>query len=346
MSKTSTQIFSFAHAGKFNCARALTSRRAASLRAILGVVILLCAATLTATATNGREDAASAQARAATDNDKRAPLVIEGAETSDVFGLGRSVEVRGTVKYGAMAFGGDVVVVGRVEGDVAAIGGNVIQREGAYIGGDVIVLGGAYHHGKTAPERNPASKTVMIAGYEEELGEMLRHPTTLLVPRWSASYLGLRLLAVAFWFICSLALTAAIPDVVGRAATRLQLTSLRVALIGVAGILVIALGVPVAMRLLPPAVGALVVIMATLLALVAYLFGRVVIHATTGRFLQRRLFPESDRSESAALLLGTGFWVLALSIPYVWPVVVIALMMLSLGLALTARYRLAWKPKP
>jgi len=47
--------------------------------------------------------------------------------SSTVFGMGQSIRITGTVKEGAMAFGGDVIVEGAVEGDVAAIGGSVIQ---------------------------------------------------------------------------------------------------------------------------------------------------------------------------------------------------------------------------
>ena len=272
-----------------------------------------------------------------------APLVVEGETASDVFGLGRSVIVSGRVQHGVVAFGGDVIVEGRVEGDVAAVGGSVTQREGSYIGGDVIVLGGAYHHGKTAPGRNPTSKTIMYAGYEEELRAVARNPASLLTPRWSLAYLGQRLLAILFWFIVSLALTAAAPGTVSRAAARLQLTSLRVAAVGLVGAIVIGFGVPVSLRLLPPAVGALVGIMALLLLAVAFLFGRVVVIAATGRWLQRRFLSEDKRSESVALLLGASFWTIVLTLPYVWPLVVAGIVMTSLGLTLTVRYRIGWK---
>ena len=36
--------------------------------------------------------------------------------------------------------GGDITVEGRVEGDVATIGGNIVQKENAYIGGEVIAI--------------------------------------------------------------------------------------------------------------------------------------------------------------------------------------------------------------
>lgn len=278
--------------------------------------------------------------------DSVAPLVIEGLERGDVFGLGRSVEIRGRVEHGAISFGGDVIVTGHVEGDVATIGGSVIQREGSFIGGDVIVIGGAYHHGKSAPGRNPSSTTLMIAGYEQELREVMRDPSTLLTPRWSLLYAGMRILAVLFWFIVSLALTAATPGAVGRAAARLQLTNMRVAVIGFLSAIVVAFGVPLSLRVLPTMVSVLVVITAVLFLTFAYLFGRVVIHAATGRWLQRRILPEGNHSESVALLLGAGFWAAILSLPYIWPLVVAGLLVTSLGLALTARYRVGWKGTP
>lgn len=270
-------------------------------------------------------------------------LVVEGVENGDVFGIGRSVIVRGTIKHGAMAFGGDVIVEGTVEGDVATIGGSVIQREGSRIGGDVIVIGGAYHHGKSAPGRNPASTTVMYAGYEQELRHLARNPATLFAPQWSFYYLGWRLLAVLFWFVVSLALTAVMPATVGRAVARLQLTSVRVAVIGFVGSIVMTFGVLAVLRFLPTSVGALVGLTALLLLVVATLFGRVVINAATGRWLERRLLPEGKRSETGALFLGTAFWALVLSLPYVWPLVTAGLLVASLGLALTARYRVGWK---
>ena len=269
-------------------------------------------------------------------------LVVEGSHAGDVFGLGRSVRVRGDVR-GVIAFGGDVVVEGRVEGDAAAVGGSVIQLEGSHVGGDVIVFGGEYRNGGGAAGRGAAGKTLMYAGYEQELRRLARNPASILTPEFSLAFVGWRLLAVLFWFVVSVALTAVSPGAVGRAAARLQLTFGRVALIGLVGALVMGPGVTAALRFLPPALGALVGVTALLLILLAYLFGRVVIHAATGRWLQRLLLPEGCRSESVALLLGAAFWALALALPYVWPFLVFGLVVVSLGLALTARYRLGWR---
>jgi hypothetical protein len=287
---------------------------------------------------------AVAQAQVAPDDHPNDPQarVIDGVSNTTVFGLGQSIRITGSVKEGAIAFGGDVIVEGSVDGDVAAIGGSVIQREGSRIGGDVIVVGGIYHHDKSALGRDPQSVTIMYAGYEDQLRQVMRDPFSLLHPQLSAVFFGTRLLAILVWFIISLAITAVMPNTVSRAVARLQFSSLRVALIGVLGSVAVILGGFGGLLILPPAIGAVISIMALLLIVVASLFGRVVVFATTGRWLQRRFWPRL-KSESVTLLLGVTFWVIMASLPYVWPIVIAGLFVVSMGLALTARYRISWK---
>ena len=268
--------------------------------------------------------------------------VIDGVSNGTVFGMGQSIRITGTVKEGAIAFGGDVIVEGSVDGDVAAIGGSVIQRENARIGGDVIVLGGIYHHGKAAPDRDPKSVTIMYAGYEDQLRRIMRDPFSLLHPQISAIFFGTRLLAILIWFVISLALTAAMPNTISRAVTRLQLTSLRVAIIGLLGAIVITAGVLGSLWTLPSVFGAAISLLALLLAVLSTVFGRVVIFAATGQWLQRSFLPRLQ-SESVTLLLGVVVWIACSSLPYVWPFVQAGLFVVSVGLALTARYRIGWK---
>lgn len=269
--------------------------------------------------------------------------VVDGVSDTMAYSVGCSLKITGTVKNGAIALGGDVIVQGIVEGDVAAIGGSVIQMQGARIGGDVMVVGGAYRHVDPIPLRNSAAQTVMYAGYEEQLRNIMRNPAELLSPRWSAAYFGLRLLAVLFWFIVSLAITAAMPGTISRGIERLQLSSLRVAIIGFVGALIIGVVVPSSLHYLPSPISVVVGLMALLLILIAGLFGRVIIYAATGRWLQRKLLKTGKSSESVALLLGTTFWITLSSLPYIWPVVVAVVLVTSLGLALTARYRVGWR---
>jgi hypothetical protein len=161
----------------------------------------------------------------------------------------------------------------------------------------------------------------MYAGYEDQLRHVMREPFSVLKPQLSAKFFGYRILAVLLWFIISLALTAVMPNTVSRAVARLQLSSLRVALIGLLGAVVITIGVAVCLLVTPEVIGAVISILALLLVLVATLFGRVVIFAATGGWLQRRFLPRL-RSESITLLLGVIFWVVLASLPYVWPIVI------------------------
>jgi hypothetical protein len=232
-----------------------------------------------------------------------------------------------------------------VEGDVATIGGSVVEREGARIGGDVIVIGGSYRRSERSTQegRDPTRASIMFEGFQPELRNIMRHPARALAPQWSLAYLGSRVLAVLFWFIASLVLTAVTPGAISRAVTRLQLTNLRVAIIGFLGSMLMTFGVVAGLSVLPTVIGALVGLTALLVLLLAYLFGRVAIQAATGQWLLRRFFPEKFPSESISLLTGALLWAMLLSIPYVWPLVGTGLLVASLGLALTARYRLGWK---
>ena len=274
---------------------------------------------------------------------QESPTIVEGVNDTMVYSIGRSLQVNGNARNGALVLGGDLIVQGTVDGDVAAVGGSVIQLQGARISGDVMVIGGSYSHVDEVPLRSPTGQTIMFAGYEAELRTVIRNPQDLLSPHWTARSIGLRILAILFWFVVSLALTAAMPGTISRGVARLQLTSLRVAVIGVLGAVAIGPGAILALRYLPTPISAVVGMMALLLVLIAGLFGRVMIYAATGRWIQRHFLRNSTNSEVVALLLGTTTWILFSSIPYVWPFVVTVIWVLSLGLALTARYRVGWK---
>ena len=266
-------------------------------------------------------------------------VVVSGTYDGTVFGMGQSLRITGTVTEGAISLGGDVIVEGVVEGDVATIGGSVIQKSGARIGGDVIVLGGSYRAEDGSVIRKPEATTIMYAGYEQELREIMQNPTGVFSPRWTPTYLGTRLLVVLFWFIVSLAFTAAMPGTISRGVARLQLNSVRVAAIGLIGVVVLFVGVMLCLWIMPEPVRVVLGLLALLLWFVASVFGRVVLYASTGRWLQRKYIPVGKNSEAVALLVGTSFWVLLTSLPYVWPFMAVFILIISFGLALTARYR-------
>src|SRR6185503_6292954 len=94
------------------------------------------------------------------------PYVVEGVNDTIVYAIGHSIKINGSAKNGAFALGGDVIVEGIVE--------------------DVMVIGGSYQHVDPVALRSPGVQTIMYAGYEQELRNMVRNPKDLLAPNWSA----------------------------------------------------------------------------------------------------------------------------------------------------------------
>jgi len=269
-------------------------------------------------------------------------LIIEDAKENDVFSFGKNVIVRQHAK-GGLAFGGDVIVEGRVDGDVATIGGSIIQKETAFIGGDVITIGGAYRPESNNPLRNAEKETIMFAGYEEELRNLTQNPSQIFAPNFSLGFLAQRILLLLFWFVISLALTTIAPGAVSRAVARFQLSTLRVFAFGSVGFVVTVTVVMLSLSFLPNYVYVIVLLMAFVLLLLSFVFGRVALQVSVGKQFQKILLPDNKHSETSALLIGAFVWTLLLSIPYVWIFVLIALIAASLGLVLTARSTNGWQ---
>ncbi|MCY7376812.1 MAG: polymer-forming cytoskeletal protein [Pyrinomonadaceae bacterium] len=282
-----------------------------------------------------------AQTSIATQADEKT-IIIGDAKDSDVFSFGKTVIVKEHAK-GVLVFGGDVIVEGRVDGDVATIGGSIIQKETAFIGGDVISFGGVYRPESKNPLRNPGKETIMYAGYEEELRHLTQNPSQLFAPGLTWSFLTQRILLMLFWFVISLALTTIAPGAVSRAVARFQLSPLKVVAFGMVGLLVTTVGVMLSLSFLPSYVYAIVVMMSFLLLVVSFVFGRVALQVSVGKRLQKRFLPDSKHSETLALFIGTFVWTLLLSIPYFWTFALVLLTAASLGLVLTARSNNRWE---
>lgn len=269
-------------------------------------------------------------------------LIVEDAPEMEVFAFGKTVIVRKEAK-GVLSFGGDVIVEGRVTGEVATIGGSVIQKEGAFIGGDVIVFGGSYRPENRDPLRNKGKETVVYAGYEEEIRNLAKNPSQIFSPEFSVAFLVQRLLSLLFWFSVSLVVSFITPGAVSRAVARVQLSPLKVFGIGGLSFTVVTLGVMLSLGLLPGFVSGIIGLMAFVLVMLAYVFGRVVLQAGVGKFIVRRVSGKKP-SETLSLLSGALFWTLLLSVPYVWTLALFVLFIASLGLVFTARSKTgAWE---
>lgn len=269
-------------------------------------------------------------------------LTVEDAKDNEIYAFGKTVIVKKQAK-GILVFGGDVIIEGRVEGDVAAIGGNIIQQENAFIGGDVIVFGGTYRAKSEQPLRNEGKETVMIAMFEDELRSFSQNPAQIFSPSFSWSFLAQRVLSILFWFIISLVFTTIAPGAVSRAITRFQLSTLKVIAIGFIGFAITTVGVITGLSFLPNYLSAIISLMAFVLLMLGYVFGRVALQVSLGKRLQKLILSENKQSETLAILIGVIVWTIFLSIPFIWTFALLILLSASLGLVLTARSTNVWK---
>jgi len=271
-------------------------------------------------------------------------FTVDDVPDQEIVSYGKTVIVKTRAK-GVLAIGGDVVVEGRVSGDVAAIGGSVIQKEGAYIGGDVFAVGGSYKPECANPLREEGRETVMFAGYEEEIRDLSQNPSSLFSPQFSLGFMAQRILSVLFWFVVSLGLATLAPGAVSRAIARFQLSTLKVIAIGVAAFLGTTIGVIGSLNVIPNPLGVVFGLMAFMLLMLAYVFGRVVLSVSVGKMIQKYFVGEKNGSEALAILVGVLAWTLLLSIPYVWTLALFVLFSTGIGLVLTARPQRVWQTR-
>ncbi len=275
-------------------------------------------------------------------NSNETTLVVESSPDMEIISFSKKVIIKKEAK-GVLVFGNDVEIEGRVDGDVATIGGSVIQKEGSYIGGDVIVFGGKYSPESSKPLRGEGRQTIIYAAYEEEFRSFARDPFALFSPTFTVGFVALRILLLLFWFLLSLGFTTIAPGAVTRAVARIRLSSVKIVAIGFFAFLganVLLFG---AITALPNYVNAVLVGMGLLTLALAYVFGRVTMHVVFGKLIQKYLLSERNRSESLAVLLGVTAWTILLSLPFVWIFALLAVISTGIGLAVTARHTTVWK---
>jgi hypothetical protein len=146
-----------------------------------------------------------------------------------------------------------------------------------------------------------------------------------------------------FWFIISIVFTTIAPGAVGRAVARINLDALKVCAIG-AGVFLLVVGLMLTGAVvLPNYLSVTLALMGMLLFLLSYVFGRVSLQVSAGKWLQKHFLSEANRSETLATLLGVAVWTLLLSLPYVWLAALFVVFTFGIGLILTGRTSPKWQ---
>lgn len=275
-------------------------------------------------------------------SDDDATLIVEDAPEQDIVSFGKTVEVKNSAKS-VLTVGADVIVEGRVEEDVAALGGNIIQKDKAYIGGHVLAIGGSYKPESHEPLRTAGTETVMVDAFGDQLRDIGQHPSQIFSPTLTLGFLAQRVIVALIWFVITLAFTTIAPGAVGRAVARIHLSSLKISALG-AGILCIGFVLVIAsVTTLPFYLWGTLAAMGIILLFLSYTFGKIALQVSTGKLIQKYLLSEANRSETLATLFGVIVWTTLLSLPYVWLIALFSVFTFGIGLILTGRTSPKWQ---
>lgn len=270
-------------------------------------------------------------------------LEVQDSPEMQVIAVAKTVVVKNSAKD-VFVFGGDVIVEGRVSGDVGVIGGSITQKEGAFIGGDVIVIGGAYKPDGLQPLRTEGKETIVFGILEDELRELGRNPGSILSPSPTPAFFAQRVLSALFWFVVTLGFATIAPGAVSRAIARTKLNPAKIVALGLFGMIGALALVSTASTALPEYLSVAIWLMTVGLMMLAYLFGRVTLQLSLGKYVQKHVLPGHRTNETIAILLGVVLWTILLSLPYLWILAVLSIFATGIGLVLTARGTASARP--
>ena len=269
-------------------------------------------------------------------------LIVEDSPEQEIVSFGKNVVIKKHAKT-VLVFGGDAIIEGAVDEEVAVIGGTIIQNNEAEIGGDVFVFGGTYRPESKTPKRGADKQTVVLGVFEDELRDLMQNPSQIFSPSLTKAFLAQRVLSILFWFIISLGLTTLAPGAVSRSIARVQISPLKIFAIGFTAFLLTTITIIVSLNFLPNYLSATFGLMAFVLLMLTYIFGRVTMQVSLGKLLQKKIFGDKKQSETTAILIGVSVWTILLSIPYVWTLALLTLFAAGIGLVLTARTSKNWQ---
>ncbi len=252
-----------------------------------------------------------------------ANLVVPAGEwvCDDALAIGGNLTVLGHVQGAAQAIGGTVTIAGEVDGDVMAVGGNIILQPGAHTHGHLNAIGGQVLIAQGAVVDEPL-QSVAHTWYG---GHMTPTTFNLLTPEASSFWLGL-----LFWISAALGLTTFLPEAVGHVR---YIIARRFVLSGISGMFIGVVGALLGVALFLTCLGIPITLLIGLGIWLAWVIGTVAFGSWLGATLLRGGRRDRDPSLLASTLLGVVLLTLLKSLPFAGPVVALLVGCVALGAA-------------
>lgn len=237
----------------------------------------------------------------------------------DAMEVGGNLTVLGHVQGSAEAVGGNVTIAGEVDGDVTAVGGDILVQPRAVthghlnaIGGQVVVASGAL---VDQVAMNPGSA---LTSHHNVAARFHSNPSE------AASFW----LGILFWVCAALGLVTFAPEAVGH--VRFTIAR-RFVVSGVAGGIIGLVGVVVGAVLFVTCLGIPITLMIALALWLAWVVGTVAFGSWLGASFLHGLWRRNDTSLLASTVLGVVLLSLLKSLPVAGTIVSLLVGCVALG---------------
>lgn len=246
--------------------------------------------------------------------------------------LGRDVVIEGEALSDVAALEGSVEVAGRVDGDVVVLSGDARLGPRAQVGGDVFVLGGTIH---AAPGARAAGRMVSYPTASSAWVTLVEGPSLGVN---SSLVLGAKLALLAAWAALLLVLFAVSGRQLLETAEGIRREPFRSFATGLTGLLALVLTALFFSAFTGGLVGAPLLVLIVLLALILKLWGMVAVFYALGDWLAVRLFRRRHLRPLNAATLGLVLMGALKLIPYVGVWAWTAATLIGMGAALTTKF--------
>ncbi len=225
-------------------------------------------------------------------------------EKDDVFAFSHDVTIDHPVGGGVVVMNGSATIDQPVSGDVVVLGGSVTLRGNAHIFGDLACFGG-----KVVGAENRVDGDVFAAGSLnhalESLSPGLRQQRTFAV-----LMIAIKVTLLLIWLVATVLVTLAAPREVRQSAIEIRSSPLHTFAVGLAGFASFILTAIILSSLIPFMVGIPLLIILTVFAIIAKVFGTIAVFHAVGTLIagartretmaSRRLF----RGDLAMTMVG------------------------------------------
>jgi hypothetical protein len=262
-------------------------------------------------------------------------IVIESGEAQDnVFTVGGSIHIKGTVKKTVIAIGGSIVIEGEVGEAVIGFGSKITLKPTARIQGDVVCFGGSLNK---SPGTTIDGDTIYFRA-DEGIGKLIQEG---LLGRSGLSLIPfliiLRLIMAFIWFILAVLLVALFPRQIKFGSDQIRQAFWPIFGTGLLSIVIFS-GLLVFSALLSLAlIGLPILVSLIIIGIIIKIFGQVVLFYWFGETLYKA-FKRKPTPPFLAVTLGFVLVTILGLIPILGALFSLALSIIGWGVVLRTKF--------